>query len=1117
MNHAILEAILEDLGKLQPKIESRFGVLPNFFRLAPESLEITANLWGFAQFAYLDNPLPSLFKERLFVYLSRFCKARYCIARHVGFLVGLGRPAGDDQCKIQTVEEVMRLLRRPFPRAERLEPHVSRLAACKAPLAEWPEPDSDLEETIFACVTHVFLQTPDAPRCLDAIKRAFGGPRFEYLMAFLAFVHTAHYWTLVHPELEVEEDIQRLLTIHETLAEYLINDPEAETCEISHKLMDELASLQETMERHDESFQAVREHKERDRQTNAKLAGRVAVLQKLTVELQNARRAALNLMEDEVRAKAALAESEERYRSLVSVITDVPWTSDAEGRFVTPQPVWAAYTGQSWDESRDFGWTDALHPEDRENVWSAWLRSCESCSLHESCGRLWHAPSQQYRYFEARATPLFDPDGGVREWVGTCTDVHDRKMAEAALRESEERYRCLLDSLPVGAYTCDADGLLTYFNERAVEAWGRTPKLNDPMERFCGAYRIYSPDGALIPHDQCGIALAIKENKVYEGAEVVIERPDGSRLILLAHVNPFYNAAGKLLGAANIVVDITDRKQAEAVMAQMAAIVESSDDAIISMDLNGIIASWNRGAEKLFGYTAAEVSGKPLTILIPPDRIDEEPRILERIMRGEKVSHYETVRRRKDGSEIDISLTVSPIRDKTGNVIGASKIARDITERKRSEIEREELLLKEKATRAEAEAANRSKDEFLAVVSHELRSPLSAILGYNSMLRENPSDTAQLKLFCDIIERNAKTQLQLIEDLLDTARIVSGKLRLELRPLDITPMLADALDVVRPAAEAKGVQLRIGERRVENEKGERREEPAILLGDAARLQQIIWNLLSNGIKFTPAGGSVELRAERDEGHIRIIVSDTGKGIQPEALPHVFDRFRQADSSGSRRYGGLGLGLALVKELVKLHGGKVEAVSEGAGCGSTFTVTLPLATQSELVTVEPPALTVAAGANHKAQPRGAFPLPDGVTIAGLRVLVVDDQEEARVMLADLLSRCDAVVTTASSGAEALAVLANTEDEARPDVLVCDIAMPMEDGYTALRRMRALEAARGVAASQRIPAIALTALSGNEERLRALSAGFQCHVAKPVDPVDLIIIIANIAGLWRRKEY
>jgi signal transduction histidine kinase len=327
------------------------------------------------------------------------------------------------------------------------------------------------------------------------------------------------------------------------------------------------------------------------------------------------------------------------------------------------------------------------------------------------------------------------------------------------------------------------------------------------------------------------------------------------------------------------------------------------------------------------------------------------------------VDHYETVRRHKDGHQIDVSLSISPIRDKTGKIIGASKIARDIGERKRIEAEREEMLLKESAARAEAEAANRSKDEFLAVVSHELRSPLNAILGYNRMLRERLQDDTPVKQSCDIIERNARTQLQLVEDLLDTARIASGKLKLNLRNLDIVPVLADALDIVRLEAETSGVQLRIagcglriGSRHAQSghdsyspsallsQSGYSTTEgsqSAIVLGDAARLQQIVWNLLS----ITPAGGTVELRAELDEDHIRVIVSDTGKGIQPEFLPYIFDRFRQSDSPSSQRSGGLGLGLALVRHLAELHGGKVEATSEGAGRGAAFTFTMPLATQS----------------------------------------------------------------------------------------------------------------------------------------------------------------------------
>src|SRR5262245_7110223 len=440
--------------------------------------------------------------------------------------------------------------------------------------------------------------------------------------------------------------------------------------------------------------------------------------------------------------------------------------------------------------------------------------------------------------------------------------------------------------------------------------------------------------------------------------------------------------------------------------------------------------------------------------------------------------------------------------------------------------ERERLLAREKQAREQAEAATRAKDEFLAVISHELRSPLNAILGYNRMPRRNSKDSGLLNKTCDIIERNARLQLQLIEDLLDTARIISGKLRLEMRLMDIATVVNDALDVVSPAAEAKGVQLRIvdcGLRIAEegDTTGEESairnphaiEEPAIVLGDATRLQQVVWNLLSNAIKFTPKGGRVELGVGRDAERFRIFVNDTGKGIEPEYLPHVFDRFYQADGSSTRRHGGLGLGLSLVKSLVELHGGEVKAESEGKGRGSTFTVMLPLAINSGMDAVERPALTSFAGAASGARIEGSIPLPDGVTIEGVRVLAVDDQEEARITLSNFLGKCGAVVTTASSAAEALAFLSDHLGGERPDVLVCDIAMPGEDGYSALRRVRALEHERGVAPQQQIPAIALTAMARSEDRLQALSAGFKMHVSKPVEPAELVIVIASVVGQQR----
>jgi len=715
--------------------------------------------------------------------------------------------------------------------------------------------------------------------------------------------------------------------------------------------------------------------------------------------------------------------------------------------------------------------------------------------------------------------------------------MEDAIGAKEALLESEERFRQMADNAPVVVWLTEQDGACTYLSRSWYEFTGQAPESGLGF----GWLDATHPDDRQYAHD---IFMAANEKREAFRLEYRLQRQDGECRWVIDSAAPRLSPNGEFLGYIGSVIDITDRKIAETESARLAAIVESSSEAIISKDLNGTITSWNKGAEKLFGYAAEEIIGKPMTILFPEDRLDEESRILESLRRGRRIDHYDTVRRRKDGRKIAISMAASPIRDKTGKVIGASKIARDITERKRAEIEREELLLKESAARAEAEAAraeaedaNRSKDEFLAVVSHELRAPLNSILGYNRILREMQYDAARLKQSCDIIERNARTQLQLIEDLLDTARIASGKLRLELRKLDVMPILAEALDIVRLAAETKGVRLRIagcglriadsqssnGQIKIttsidgENQSAIRNPQSAIVLGDAARLQQIFWNLLSNAIKFTPAGGSVELRAECAGEHVRVVVSDTGKGIQPEFMPYVFDRFRQRDSSSSRRSGGLGLGLALVKHLAELHGGKVEVASEGAGRGSTFIVTLPLAAEGEVSASEPPALTASAvGANAGTRTNGEITAPAGLTIAGIRVLVVDDQEEARAMLAEFLGRCGAVVTTASSGAEAVTIISDPPGGARPDVLLCDIAMPDEDGYTALRRMRALEEARGVAASQRIPAIALTALAGAKERLRALSAGFRFHIAKPVDPVELMYVIANTVGTWRREE-
>ncbi|HLL90568.1 MAG TPA: ATP-binding protein, partial [Tepidisphaeraceae bacterium] len=444
-----------------------------------------------------------------------------------------------------------------------------------------------------------------------------------------------------------------------------------------------------------------------------------------------------------------------------------------------------------------------------------------------------------------------------------------------------------------------------------------------------------------------------------------------------------------------------------------------------------------------------------------------------------------------------------PLHDDHGDIQMWFGTNTDVTEERDRAQERQRLLDAERvargaaeAARAEAEQANRVKDEFLAVVSHELRTPLTSVLGWANLLRRDPdiADHPDIAEGLEIIERNAKAQAQLIDDLLDIARITTGKLRLEPAVTDLVPVIEAAVASVHLAAEAKGVALVT------------RLDPHVggVLGDAVRLQQIVWNLLANAVKFTPRGGTVTARlqtGEADGGGVIVTVSDTGEGIGPDLLPFVFDRFRQADSAMTRRYGGLGLGLAIVRHLTELHGGQVTAQSEGKGRGATFTVRLPLAAQ------------VAGGGGGaagplRARPPGPVPAECPPTLDGLQVLVVEDEPDARSMMARALSECGATVRTAGSAAEAMAAI----DERVPAVLVSDVGMPGEDGYTLLRRLRQRPADRG----GQVPAIAVTAFAGADDRARATAAGFHDHVAKPVTPNALATAVATVARSEQSAE-
>jgi len=545
---------------------------------------------------------------------------------------------------------------------------------------------------------------------------------------------------------------------------------------------------------------------------------------------------------------------------------------------------------------------------------------------------------------------------------------------------------------------------------------------------------------------------------------------------------------------------LTDLRSPELAPYWLTALIESADDAIISKTLDGIITSWNKGAQRIFGYTAEEAIGKSVTMLIPDDHIDEEPAILARLRVGERIEHYETVRLTKDGRLIDISLTVSPIIGPNGQIVGASKIARDITEQRqgrkaldaaydaanRARAEAEQAAAETERLYQKAEESSRLKEEFLATISHELRTPLSAILGWTRMLRLGQLSEEDETKALDTIERNARAQAQLIDDLLDVSRIITGKLRMDVQPADPNSFIDAAVEAVRPAAEAKGVRVQ-----------KVMDTGAVSIpGDPVRLQQVVWNLLSNAIKFTPRGGRVQIRSQRVNSHLEIVVSDTGQGIAPDFLPHVFDRFRQADQKTSRQHGGMGLGLAIVRHLVELHGGTVSAHSGGVDKGSTFTVMLPI---SPVYQVD------ASGGRVHPAARDLLPANDMADrLDGMTILVVDDEPDTRELLKQGLEYCGATVRLAGSAAAALAALESNV----PDVLISDIGMPGIDGYDLIRQIRTLQTAHG----RRVAAIALTAYTRVEDRLHALRAGYDMHVPKPVELTELCAVAAS---LTRRK--
>lgn len=686
---------------------------------------------------------------------------------------------------------------------------------------------------------------------------------------------------------------------------------------------------------------------------------------------------------------------------------------------------------------------------------------------------------------------------------------HRRQKVEEELQEALSTLESLIQASPLAIISFDGDAKLKLWSPAAEHIFGW--KAQEVLGRFIPFVPEHKQKEFHRWHQ-----LKLKSN-LLTGVEAHCHKKDGSPIDVAIWGAPLRDGKGNINSTMAIIADITERKrtqeQLQETLATLQALIQACPLGITVFSLDdGKVKMWNPAAEKIFGWSEQEVLGH----FLPSVAADQQQEFLDNlnfIRQGKTLTGRETRRQKKDGSLIDIGIWAAPLQDAQGNVNCMSIVA-DISDRKRLEEERTRLLTSEQAARADAEAANRMKDEFLATLSHELRTPMNAISGWTHLLRTRKFNEATIARALETIDRNSHSLSQLIEDVLDVSRIVRGKLCLNMRPVDLICVVEAAIDTVIPAATLKEIQI---ESFFADAVGQ-------VLGDGNRLQQVIWNLLSNAVKFTPKGGRVEVRVSvveesggdeelgRQGGlynfqhpapnsqhptpnspYIQIQVRDTGKGIKREFLPYVFERFRQENNTTTRSYGGLGLGLAIVRHLVELHGGTVAADSLGEGQGATFSVQLPLV--STFTETSNQSL-VSSGVEDKV-------LLDSLpALDGLKVLVVDDEADARDLVATMLSQYGVEATTATCASEGFEAL----QRLKPDVLVSDIGMPGENGYALIRKIRTLDVQQG----GQIPAIALTAYARAEDRDNAIAAGFQQHISKPINPVELAVVVANLVG-------
>ncbi|HEX8758262.1 MAG TPA: PAS domain S-box protein [Steroidobacteraceae bacterium] len=629
-------------------------------------------------------------------------------------------------------------------------------------------------------------------------------------------------------------------------------------------------------------------------------------------------------------------------------------------------------------------------------------------------------------------------------------EVQRRIMVERALAERDRELNDFFENALEGLLKVGPDGTVFWGNAAGLEllACGETQCIGRPIEDF-----------HLDPRDARESLRRLLAGETLRDHATVLRRSDGSVRHVCIAANAHWDA-GKLIHSRWFIRDVTDERLAQSARAHLAAIVESSDDAIVSKTLEGVVRSWNSAAERLFGYSAEEAVGQPIALIIPPERVAEEEEILTRLRRGERIHHFETVRVAKSGRRIDVALTISPIRDADGVVIGASKIARDITERKACEQAQQRTIGELKCAEEALREADRRKDEFLAVLAHELRNPLAPIRYAVAMARREGRSEAERRQAQGIIERQVEHMGRLLDDLLDVSRITRGTLMLRRSPVELDSIVAAAQESARPLLEARRHTLAV----------RLPEEPIRLVVDPVRIAQVLANLLINAAKYTDSSGRIELEAGREDADLVLTVRDNGIGISAEMMPRVFTLFAQATPALERSEGGLGIGLALVRGLVELHGGTVSAHSGGAGQGSVFVVRLPL------------------GGPAEAEGGAERPLAACAQTRALRLLVADDNRDSAATCAALLRASGHEVTVAHGGREAFGLACRLQ----PDALLLDIGMPELNGYQLAERIR------GTAWGRRAVLIAISGWGQEEDKRRALAAGFDRHLTKPIDP-------------------